>query len=66
MHYFHTFLDKVVFRNTDQKSKLVVIAKVFLDQVVFAPFFIALYFYMSGIMEDKKVNDERTADDIVW
>jgi len=44
-----------VFRRANQKSKIVVIAKVLLDQLIFAPVFISLYFYLSGIMSEKKV-----------
>eukprot|EP00188_Purpureofilum_apyrenoidigerum_P000698 Plantae.Rhodophyta-Purpureofilum_apyrenoidigerum.ctg13263.p1 GENE.Plantae.Rhodophyta-Purpureofilum_apyrenoidigerum.ctg13263~~Plantae.Rhodophyta-Purpureofilum_apyrenoidigerum.ctg13263.p1 ORF type:complete len:208 (-),score=40.90 Plantae.Rhodophyta-Purpureofilum_apyrenoidigerum.ctg13263:118-741(-) len=57
VHYFHTLLDKVIFRNVNQKSKLVVLAKVVLDQVVFAPLFISLYFYVSGLLDDKKFSE---------
>jgi len=57
VHWFHTFLDKVVFRRANQKSKIVVIAKVLLDQLIFAPVFISLYFYLSGIMSEKKISD---------
>mmetsp|Transcript_10146 Transcript_10146/g.14654 ORF Transcript_10146/g.14654 Transcript_10146/m.14654 type:complete len:202 (-) Transcript_10146:190-795(-) len=57
VHWFHTFLDKVVFRRANQKNKIVVIAKVILDQLIFAPIFISLYFYLSGIMSEKKISD---------
>mmetsp|Transcript_13115 Transcript_13115/g.32387 ORF Transcript_13115/g.32387 Transcript_13115/m.32387 type:complete len:202 (+) Transcript_13115:101-706(+) len=59
VHYFHTFLDKVVFRKTNQSSPAVVIGKLALDQVIFAPLYTALYFFITGAMEDMPVAQTR-------
>ena len=55
LHYFHTFLDKVVFRGANQQSIPVIIAKVILDQALFAPAFTALYFYVQALMHDRSL-----------
>ena len=58
VHYFHTFLDRVVFaRVMDQSRAPVVIGKVLIDQFLFAPPFTALYFYVIGLLEDKSLRD---------
>eukprot|EP00871_Galdieria_phlegrea_P005208 jgi/Galph1/5689/GphlegSOOS_G4349.1 len=53
VHFFHLFLDKVVFRSYRQTSVPVVIGKVVLDQLVFAPCMTALYYYVVGWMNDE-------------
>lgn len=53
IHYFHTFLDKVVFRGMEQSSPLVVVGKLAIDQLLFAPVFTALYFVLRGLTEDR-------------
>ncbi|GJQ14213.1 hypothetical protein GpartN1_g6004.t1 [Galdieria partita] len=53
VHYFHTFLDKCLFRNTKQTSPAVIVAKVILDQFIFSPPFTALYYYVTALMRDE-------------
>ncbi|GJD07072.1 Peroxisomal membrane protein 2 [Galdieria sulphuraria] len=53
VHYFHTFLDKCLFRNAKQTSLAVIVAKVILDQFIFSPPFTALYYYVTALMRDE-------------
>jgi hypothetical protein len=53
VHFFHTFLDKVLFKNANQTSPAVIVAKVILDQFVFSPPFTALYYYVTALMKDE-------------
>ena len=55
LHYFHTFLDKVIFSRFNQNSALVVLAKLIIDQALFAPLFTSLYFYLIVLMKDEKL-----------
>lgn len=55
IHLFHNFLDRVVFRGMKQSSPLVVIGKLAIDQLLFAPVFTSLYFYLRGFAEDRSI-----------
>eukprot|EP00871_Galdieria_phlegrea_P004276 jgi/Galph1/484/GphlegSOOS_G5244.1 len=55
IHYFHTILDKLIFRNARQTSPFVVLAKVLLDQFVFSPPFTALYYYVTALVNDEPI-----------
>ncbi|BAM79637.1 similar to peroxisomal membrane protein PMP22 [Cyanidioschyzon merolae strain 10D] len=56
VHYFHQFLDRVVFaRVTNQTQIAVVIAKVIIDQFIFSPPYNALYFLIIGLLEDRSL-----------
>lgn len=53
VHAFHTALDTVVFaRAPDQASPSVVLGKLLLDQLLFAPALTCAYLYLSAAMED--------------
>jgi len=55
-HWFHMFLDRVVFRKArNQFAPAVVIGKLILDQFVFSPLFISLYFIVNGLMQDQPI-----------
>lgn len=55
IHAFHTFLDKVVFKGKKQTSPWVVVGKLAIDQLLFAPLFTSLYFYVRGLSEDRSL-----------
>ncbi|KAK4533638.1 hypothetical protein CCYA_CCYA18G4520 [Cyanidiococcus yangmingshanensis] len=56
VHYFHQFLDRVVFaRVVNQSHIAVVIAKVIIDQFIFSPPYNALYFLIIGLLEDRSL-----------
>jgi hypothetical protein len=56
VHYFHQFLDRVVFaRVVNQTHIAVVIAKVIIDQFIFSPPYNALYFLIIGLLEDRSL-----------
>mmetsp|Transcript_6078 Transcript_6078/g.12942 ORF Transcript_6078/g.12942 Transcript_6078/m.12942 type:complete len:223 (-) Transcript_6078:805-1473(-) len=58
IHWFHLFLDRVVFRKArNQFAPAVVIGKLVLDQFVFSPLFISLYFILNALMLDQPVSD---------
>jgi peroxisomal membrane protein 2 len=53
IHWFHTLLEAVVFRRArDHAAPHIVLAKLAIDQLLFAPLFIAAYMYLSGLMND--------------
>ncbi|CDF37142.1 unnamed protein product [Chondrus crispus] len=55
IHAFHNFLDKVIFKGRNQSSAAVVIGKLAIDQLLFAPIFTSLYFYVQGLFEDRGI-----------
>lgn len=53
IHYFHMLLDQVVFAQaSNQRDTRIVLAKLAIDQLLFAPVFISGYLYLSGLMVD--------------
>lgn len=56
IHFFHTLLDRVIFRHSNQSSVRVILSKLLLDQFLFAPAFTALYFYLRGLAEDRALD----------
>lgn len=55
IHAFHTFLDGVLFKGFSQTSTPVVSAKLLIDQLLFSPFFMAIYYYAQGLTEDRSL-----------
>mmetsp|Transcript_1675 Transcript_1675/g.2978 ORF Transcript_1675/g.2978 Transcript_1675/m.2978 type:complete len:216 (-) Transcript_1675:275-922(-) len=63
-HWFHLLLDNVIFRKArNQFAPGIIIGKLVLDQFVFSPLFIALYFIVNGFMLDQRMQD--IADKII-
>lgn len=56
IHAFHNFLDRVVFKGMKQTSAFVVVAKLAIDQLLFAPLFTSLYFYVRAMTEDRSIS----------
>ncbi|KAA8498735.1 Peroxisomal membrane protein 2 [Porphyridium purpureum] len=60
LHFFHMFLDRVVFRKVaNQSTPVIVVAKTFIDQFLFSPLFVALYFLINGLMQDQSLGAVR-------
>lgn len=57
VHAFHTFLDKVVFVHSEHTSPRIVLLKLVIDQLLFAPLFTALYLYFIALFNDQGVNE---------
>mmetsp|Transcript_8366 Transcript_8366/g.20877 ORF Transcript_8366/g.20877 Transcript_8366/m.20877 type:complete len:223 (+) Transcript_8366:370-1038(+) len=53
VHFWHNLLDLLL----PQTTAATVLAKVALDQLVFAPFFNALYFYAKGVLQGREVGE---------
>jgi Mpv17 / PMP22 family len=53
IHAFHVLLDNVIFAGAkNQSSQSVVLAKLVIDQILFAPLFLGAYIIFSGMLED--------------
>jgi Mpv17 / PMP22 family len=53
VHAFHVFLDRVVFaRAKNQAAPPIVLGKLALDQILFAPAFLSTYLLLSGALDD--------------
>lgn len=55
MHFFHEFLESVVFKGRRQTALSVVLGKMAIDQFLFSPVFTLLYFYMRALAEDRSL-----------
>lgn len=57
VHAFHNFLDRVLFANvSNQNSVLVVLGKLAIDQLLFAPAFTSAYLYLQGMLRDVPIH----------
>lgn len=57
IHAFHNFLDRVLFKGMKQTTAFVVVAKLAIDQLLFAPLFTSLYFYARALAEDRSISN---------
>lgn len=55
IHAFHNFLDKIVFKGMKQSRPVVILGKLALDQLIFAPIFTSLYFYVRALCQDQSI-----------
>lgn len=60
IHFFHAFLESVVFKGRRQSSLSVVTGKMMIDQFLFSPIFTVLYFYMRALAEDQSLTTTTT------
>lgn len=55
VHFFHDFLETVVFKGKRQSSVPVVVGKMAMDQFLFSPIFTVLYFYLRALADDQSL-----------
>lgn len=55
IHGFHTVLDGWLFAGQDQSKVAVIIGKLVVDQLLFAPLLTALYLYSRALTEDRGI-----------